>query len=183
MVYIPRLKDFYNNQIVPNLMKKFKYSSKMAVPNLNKIVINIGVSDAVNNQKFIDDSMKELELITGQHPIITYAKKSIASFKLRAGQAIGCKVTLRREKMYDFFDKLINIVLPRVKDFRGLDLKSFDGNGNYSLGIKEQLIFPEIDYDKTSKIRGMDIAIVTTARTDDEAKELLNEFGVPFRKK
>lgn len=183
MTYIPRLKDIYDNKIVPDLIKKFKYSSKMAVPNLNKIVVNIGVGDAINNQKFIDDSVKELELITGQHPIITYAKKSIASFKLRAGQAIGCKVTLRREKMYDFFDKLINIVLPRVRDFRGLDLKSFDGNGNYSLGMKEQLIFPEIDYDKTSKIRGMDIAIVTTAKTDNEAKELLSGFGFPFRKK
>jgi large subunit ribosomal protein L5 len=183
MNYVSRLKKKYCEEIVPNLIKKFTYTSKMAVPCLKKIVVNVGVGDAISNHKFLDDSMKELELITGQHPIITYAKKSIATFKLRAGQAIGCKVTLRRNKMYDFFDKLINIVLPRVRDFRGLSLKSFDGNGNYSIGIKEQIIFPEINYDQVSKVRGMDIVIVTTANTNDEAKELLSGFGVPFSNK
>lgn len=183
MNYVARLKKKYCEEIVPNLIKKFMYTSKMAVPCLKKIVVNIGVGDAISNHKFLDDSVKELELITGQHPIITYAKKSIATFKLRAGQAIGCKVTLRRNKMYDFFDKLINIVLPRVRDFRGLSLKSFDGNGNYSIGIKEQIIFPEINYDQVSKVRGMDIVIVTTANTNDEAKELLSGFGVPFSNK
>lgn len=183
MNYVSRLKQKYYDDVIPTLIKKFTYTSKMAVPCLKKIVVNIGVGDAINNRKFLDDSMRELELITGQHPIVTYAKKSIATFKLRAGQAIGCKVTLRKNKMYDFFDKLINVVLPRVRDFRGLSLKSFDGNGNYSIGIKEQIIFPEINYDQVFKVRGMDIVIVTTANTDDEAKELLAGFGVPFSNK
>ena len=180
--YVPRLKSKYFNEVVPNLVSKFKYSSKMAAPRLVKIVINIGLGDATVNSKVVDDSVKELSLITGQHPVKTLAKKSIASFKLREGQAIGCKVTLRGDRMYEFFDKLVSIALPRVRDFRGVSTKAFDGNGNYTLGIKEQLIFPEIDYDKVSKVRGMDIVIVTTANTNEEAKALLDELGMPFHR-
>ena len=180
--YVPRLKTKYFNEVVPNLMNKFKYTSKMAAPRLEKIVINIGLGDATNDSKVIDASVKELALITGQHPVTTKAKKSIATFKLRQGQAIGCKVTLRGTRMYEFFDKLVSIALPRVRDFRGVSTKAFDGHGNYTLGIKEQLIFPEIDYDKVSKVRGMDIVIVTTARTDNEAKALLDELGMPFHR-
>lgn len=177
-----RLFEKYNNEIKKNLSSKFNYKSIMQVPRLEKIVVNMGVGDAISNSKLLDSAVEELGLITGQKPIITKAKKSIATFKLREGMPIGCKVTLRGEKMYDFLDKLINISLPRVRDFRGLSTSSFDGRGNYSLGVKEQLIFPEIDYDKIAKIRGMDIIIVTTANTDEEARTLLTEMGMPFKK-
>lgn len=180
--YTPRLKSKYESEVIPALIKKFDYTSKMATPKLEKIVINIGIGDATTNSKYIDDSVKELGLITGQHPVVTKAKKSIATFKLRQGQAIGCKVTLRGVKMYEFFDKLVSIALPRVRDFRGVSAKAFDGHGNYTLGVKEQLIFPEIEYDKVSKVRGMDIVIVTTAKTDREAKALLDALGMPFNR-
>jgi len=177
-----RLQDKYNNEIKKALMEKFNYSSIMEVPHLEKIVINIGVGDALTDSKALDAAVRELAQITGQHPVTTKAKKSIASFKLREGQAIGCKVTLRGLRMYEFMDRLVSIALPRVRDFRGVSKNSFDGHGNYTLGIKEQLIFPEIDYDKVSKIRGMDIVIVTTARKDDEAYALLEALGMPFHK-
>jgi large subunit ribosomal protein L5 len=177
-----RLVEKYRNEITPALMEKFSYSSIMESPRISKIVINIGAGDAVANPKVLDDAVNELTLITGQKPLVTRAKKSIATFKLREGMPIGCKVTLRGDRMYDFFDKLINIALPRVRDFRGVNPKGFDGRGNYTLGGKEQLIFPEINYDKVSKIRGMDIVIVTTAKTDQEAFELLKLFGMPFRR-
>ncbi|MDD3113006.1 MAG: 50S ribosomal protein L5 [Candidatus Izemoplasmatales bacterium] len=177
-----RLVEKYKQEIVPALTAKFNYSSVMACPKVSKIVLNIGVGDAVANPKVLDDAVNELTQITGQKPVITKAKHSIANFKLREGMAIGCKVTLRGERMYDFFDKLITIALPRVRDFRGINPKGFDGRGNYTLGVKEQLIFPEINYDKVNKIRGMDIVIVTTANTDQEAFELLKLFGMPFRK-
>jgi len=177
-----RLKERYQNEIVKSLMKKFNYRNVMEVPKIEKIVINMGVGDAVGNPKALDSAVEELTLITGQRPIITRAKKSIAGFRLRAGMPIGAKVTLRGERMYDFLDKLISVSLPRVRDFRGVSSKSFDGRGNYTLGIKEQLIFPEIDYDKINKVRGMDIVIVTTAKTDEEARELLAELGMPFQK-
>ena len=177
-----RLQDKYNNEIKKALMEKFNYSSIMEVPHLEKIVINIGVGDALQDNKALDAAVRELAQITGQHPVTTKAKKSIASFKLREGQAIGCKVTLRGLRMYEFMDRLVSIALPRVRDFRGVSKNSFDGHGNYTLGIKEQLIFPEIDYDKVSKIRGMDIVIVTTARKDDEAYALLEALGMPFHK-
>lgn len=177
-----RLQDKYNNEIKKSLMEKFKYSSIMEVPHLEKIVINIGVGDALQDNKALDAAVRELAQITGQHPVTTKAKKSIASFKLREGQAIGCKVTLRGLRMYEFMDRLVSIALPRVRDFRGVSKNSFDGHGNYTLGIKEQLIFPEIDYDKVSKIRGMDIVIVTTARKDDEAYALLEALGMPFHR-
>ena len=177
-----RLQDKYNNEIKKNLMEKFNYSSIMQVPHLEKIVINIGVGDALTDNKALDAAVRELAQITGQHPVTTKAKKSIASFKLREGQAIGCKVTLRGLRMYEFMDRLVSIALPRVRDFRGVSKNSFDGHGNYTLGIKEQLIFPEIDYDKVSKIRGMDIVIVTTANKDDEAYALLEALGMPFHK-
>ena len=180
--YVPRLKTKYFKDVVPHLIEKFKYTSKMAAPRLEKIVINIGLGDATNDSKVIDASVKELALITGQHPVTTKAKKSIATFKLRQGQAIGCKVTLRGNRMYEFYDKLVSIALPRVRDFRGVSTKAFDGHGNYTLGIKEQLIFPEIDYDKVSKVRGMDIVIVTTAKSNEEAKALLDELGMPFHR-
>lgn len=177
-----RLLEKYRNEITPALMEKFNYSSIMESPKISKIVINIGVGDAVANPKVLDDAVNELTLITGQKPLVTRAKKSIATFKLREGMPIGCKVTLRGDRMYDFLDKLVTIALPRVRDFRGVNPKGFDGRGNYTLGIKEQLIFPEINYDKVSKIRGMDIVFVTTANTDQEAFELLKLFGMPFRK-
>ena len=180
--YVPRLKTKYFKDVVPHLIEKFKYTSKMAAPRLEKIVINIGLGDATNDSKVIDASVKELALITGQHPVTTKAKKSIATFKLRQGQAIGCKVTLRGTRMYEFFDKLVSIALPRVRDFRGVSNKAFDGHGNYTLGVKEQLIFPEIDYDKVSKVRGMDIVIVTTAKSNEEARALLDELGMPFHR-
>ena len=176
-----RLQERYENEVVKSLMEKFNYSSKMQAPKIEKIVLNIGVGDAVSNSKLLDDAVNELTLITGQKPVVTRAKKSIAGFKLREGQAIGCKVTLRGERMYEFLDKLVNVSLPRVRDFRGINPNGFDGRGNYSVGIKEQLIFPEIDYDKIDKIRGMDINIVTTAKTDEEARELLKLMGAPFR--
>lgn len=177
-----RLKERYENEIVKSLMTKFNYSSVMQVPSMEKIVINIGVGDAVSNSKLLDEAVEELTLITGQKPVITKAKKSIAGFKLREGMPIGCKVTLRGERMYEFLDKLISISLPRVRDFRGVPKNSFDGRGNYTLGIKEQLIFPEINFDKVNKIRGMDIVFVTTAKTDEEGHELLAQLGMPFHK-
>ena len=175
------LREQYEKEVVPALMKKFNYKSVMQVPKLEKIVINIGLGDVKENPKSLDNAVAELAMITGQKPIITKARKSIAAFKLREGVNVGCKVTLRSSKMYDFAYKLFNVALPRVRDFRGLSKKSFDGRGNYSLGIKEQLIFPEIEYDKIDKTRGMDIIIVTTAKTDEEAKELLSLLGMPFR--
>ena len=177
-----RLNQKYKETVVPALMKQFNYKSVMEVPYIDKVVINIGVGDAIANSKALDDAVAELAAITGQAPVITKAKKSIANFKVREGMPIGCKVTLRREKMYDFLDKLMNISLPRVRDFRGVSDTSFDGRGNYTLGIKEQIIFPEIDYDKIIKVRGMDVVIVTTAKTNEEAKALLTEMGMPFKK-
>ena len=177
-----RLKEKYVNEIVPSLMQKYNYTSVMQAPKLEKIVINIGVGDATTNSKLLDAAVNELELITGAKPVVTKAKKSIAGFKLREGQAIGCKVTLRGEKMYTFLEKLIRISLPRVRDFRGVSPKAFDGRGNYTLGIKEQMIFAEIEYDNIVKSRGMDIVFVTTAKTNEEAFDLLNGIGIPFRK-
>ena len=177
-----RLKEKYLNEVSPALMSKFGYKSVMQLPKVEKIVINMGVGDAVQNSKALDAAVEELTIITGQKPVVTKAKKSIAGFRLREGMPIGAKVTLRGERMYEFLDKLISISLPRVRDFRGVSKKAFDGRGNYTLGIKEQLIFPEIDYDKVSKVRGMDIVIVTTANSDEEARELLTQFGMPFQK-
>lgn len=177
-----RLKDLYNSQIKNDLREKFNYKNVMEVPKLEKIVINIGVGEAVTNSKALDAAVNDLTAIAGQKPIITRAKKSIANFKIREDMPIGCKVTLRGERMYEFLDKLINIAIPRVRDFRGVRATSFDGRGNYSLGIKEQLIFPEIDYDKIDQVRGMDIIMVTSAKTDEEARELLRAFGMPFKK-
>lgn len=176
------LKDLYNNEIKKNLMEKYNYSSVMQVPKLEKVVVNIGAGDASHDSKFIEAAAKDLELIAGQKPVITKAKKSIAGFKLREGQAIGVKVTLRGEAMYNFIEKLIKVALPRVRDFRGVSPKAFDGFGNYTLGIKEQIIFPEINYDDIVKLRGMDIVFVTTAETNEEAFDLLSGFGMPFRK-
>ena len=175
------LREQYEKEVVPALMKKFNYTSIMEVPKLEKIVINIGLGDTKDNPKALDNAVNDLTIITGQKPVITKAKKSIAAFKLREGVKIGCKVTLRAGKMYDFALKLFNVALPRVRDFRGVSNKSFDGRGNYSMGVKEQLIFPEIEYDKIDKVRGMDIIFVTTAKTDEEAKELLSLLGMPFR--
>ncbi|ATA58581.1 50S ribosomal protein L5 [Geobacillus stearothermophilus] len=177
-----RLKEKYVKEVVPALMSKFNYKSIMQVPKIEKIVINMGVGDAVQNPKTLDSAVEELTLIAGQRPVVTRAKKSIAGFRLRQGMPIGAKVTLRGERMYEFLDKLISVSLPRVRDFRGVSKKAFDGRGNYTLGIKEQLIFPEIDYDKVNKVRGMDIVIVTTANTDEEARELLALLGMPFQK-
>ncbi|MGA9286859.1 MAG: 50S ribosomal protein L5 [Anaerobacillus sp.] len=177
-----RFKEKYQNETKPALMEKFNYSSVMEVPKLDKIVINMGVGDAVQNPKALDTAVEELQLIAGQKPLITRAKKSIAGFKLREDMPIGAKVTLRGARMYDFLDKLISVSLPRVRDFRGISKKAFDGRGNYTLGIKEQLIFPEIDYDKVNKVRGMDIVIVTTANTDEESREMLTNLGMPFQK-
>ena len=176
-----KLKELYVKEVVPAMMKKFEYSSIMEVPKLDKIVINMGLGDTKDNPKELDNAVNDLTIITGQKPIVTKAKKSIAAFKLREGAKIGCKVTLRSGKMYDFAYKLFNVALPRVRDFRGVSDKSFDGRGNYSMGIKEQLIFPEIEYDKIDKLRGMDIIFVTTAKTDEEARELLKLLGMPFR--
>ena len=177
-----RLEEKYKNEVVPSLIEKHNYSTKMLVPKLEKIVVNMGVGDAVANSKMLEAAVSDLEKITGQKPVETKAKKSIASFKVREGHKIGCKVTLRGERMYEFLDKLVSICLPRVRDFRGVSPKSFDGRGNYTLGIKEQIIFPEINFDEVEKVRGMDIVIVTTAKTNEEAFDLLNELGVPFRK-
>ena len=177
-----RLKEQYLNEIVDHLVKKFGYANKMQAPKLDKIVINMGVGEAKENSKVLDSAMSDLEIISGQKPVTTKAKNSVANFKIREGMPIGCKVTLRGEKMYDFADRLINLALPRVRDFRGVNPNAFDGRGNYALGIKEQLIFPEIEYDKVDKVRGMDIIFVTTANTDEEARELLTQFGMPFKK-
>ena len=177
-----RLQDKYQNEVVPAMMKVFNYKSVMEVPAIEKVVVNIGVGDAIQNSKLLDEAVEELAAITGQQPVITKAKKSIANFKLREGMPIGCKVTLRRQKMYEFLDKLFNISLPRVRDFRGVSDTSFDGRGNYTLGIKEQIIFPEIDFDKVNRTRGMDVVIVTTAETNEEAKALLTKMGMPFKK-
>ena len=177
-----KLREQYEKEVVPALMKKFSYKSIMQVPKLEKIVINIGLGDIRDNPKSLDNAMNDLKIITGQQPIITKARKSIAAFKLREGANVGCKVTLRKDKMYEFAYKLFNVAMPRIRDFRGVSTTSFDGKGNYSMGIKEQLIFPEIEYDKIDKLRGMDIIFVTTAKTDEEARELLTEFGMPFRK-
>ncbi|MCZ2259258.1 50S ribosomal protein L5 [Sporosarcina sp. G11-34] len=177
-----RFKEKFKNEVTPALMSKFEYTSVMQVPQVDKIVINMGVGDAVQNTKALDAAVEDLTIISGQKPVITKAKKSIAGFRLREGMPIGTKVTLRGERMYEFLDKLISVSLPRVRDFRGVSKKAFDGRGNYTLGVKEQLIFPEIDYDKVSKIRGMDIVIVTTANSDEEARELLTQFGMPFQK-
>ena len=176
------LKELYNKEITASLMKDYNYSSKMEVPKLEKIVVNMGVGDGAHDTKFIEAAVKDLEAITGQKPVVTKARKSIAGFKLREGQPIGCKVTLRGESMYNFMDKLIKLALPRVRDFRGISKTAFDGRGNYTLGIKEQLIFPEINYDEVVKVTGMDIVFVTTAKTNEEALHLLNAFGLPFRK-
>ena len=177
-----RIKDLYVNEIAPALMKKFEYKSPMQIPKLDKIVINVGVGDAKENSKAIDSVINDITLISGQKAVPTYAKKSVANFKLREGMKIGVKVTLRGERMYEFVDRLFNFSLPRVRDFKGINPNAFDGRGNYSLGLKEQLIFPEIEYDKVEKIRGMDIAFVTTANTDEEARELLTLLGAPFAK-
>ena len=177
-----RLKDMYKNEIVDAMIKKFGYKNIMEVPKIDKIVVNMGVGEAKENPKVLEAAAADMEKITGQHAVITKAKKSIANFKIREGQSIGCKTTLRGEKMYEFLDRLINLALPRVRDFRGVSANAFDGRGNYSLGIKEQIIFPEIEYDKIDKVRGMDVIIVTTAKTDEEARELLRLFNMPYEK-
>ncbi|CAM3609250.1 50S ribosomal protein L5 [Erysipelothrix urinaevulpis] len=176
------LKEQYNTQVVASLVEQFNYTSVMQAPKIEKIVVNMGVGEAINNSRFLDEAVEELTQITGQQPVITKAKKSIANFKLRDGMPIGCKVTLRGEKMYDFLEKLIKLALPRVRDFRGISSSAFDGRGNYTFGVKEQLIFPEIDFDKVNKVRGMDITIVTSAKTDQEGHALLKELGMPFEK-
>jgi len=175
------LKTYYFNEVIPKLMETFKYTNTMQVPKLSKLVLNIGLGEAIQNIKLLDSAVDELKIIAGQQPVVTRAKKSIAAFKLRTGMPIGCMVTLRRKHMYDFYQKLVNVALPRVRDFRGLPGKAFDGHGNYTLGIKEHIIFPEIDYDKIDKIKGLNISIVTTAQTDKEGKELLALLGMPFR--
>ncbi|MBU5473300.1 MAG: 50S ribosomal protein L5 [Clostridiales bacterium] len=177
-----RLQETYQNEIVDALMKKFEYKNKMEVPKLDKIVINMGVGEAKENAKLLDAAISDMETITGQKAVVTRAKNSVANFKIREGMPIGCKVTLRGDKMYEFLDRLINLALPRVRDFRGINPNAFDGRGNYALGIKEQLIFPEIEYDKVDKVRGMDVIFVTTAKTDEEARELLTQFNMPFAK-
>jgi len=178
----PRLKQYYHQEVVPRLMQEFRYQSPMQAPRLEKIVINLGLGEAIQNIKLLESAAQELSLISGQKAVVTRARQSIAAFKLREGMPIGCMVTLRRYRMYDFYDKLVNVVLPRVRDFRGVTDRSFDGRGNYTLGIKEQIIFPEIDYDKVDKIKGMNITIVTTAPTDEEGKRLLSLLGMPFRR-
>jgi large subunit ribosomal protein L5 len=176
-----RLREKFEREVIPQLMKRFGYKNVMQTPKLDRIVINMGLGEAIQNIKILDSAVEEISLITGQRPIITKARKSIAQFKLRKGMPIGCMVTLRRDRMYEFFDRLVNIALPRVRDFRGLSGRSFDGRGNYALGVREQLIFPEIDYDKIDKVKGMNIIIVTTAKSDEEGKELLRLLGMPFR--
>lgn len=177
-----RLKELYNNEIVDAMIKKFGYKNVMEVPKINKIVINMGIGEAKDNAKILDVAAKELETIAGQKVVLTKAKNSVANFKIREGMPIGCKVTLRNEKMYEFLDRFVNLALPRVRDFRGVSADSFDGRGNYAIGLKEQIIFPEIEYDKIDKVRGMDVIIVTTAKTDEEARELLRMFNMPFKK-
>lgn len=178
---VPRLKELYRKTVVPALVKEFGYKNVMAVPKLEKITVNIGLGEATQNPKLMDGAVNELALITGQRPVVTRARKSVAAFKLRAGMSIGCMVTLRGDRMYEFFDRLVNVALPRVRDFRGVSTKSFDGRGNYTLGIRDQLIFPEIDYNKVEKLKGMNICITTTAKTDAEALALLRHLGMPFR--
>ena len=178
---LPRLRQHYQKEIVPALMKRFGYTNPMQVPRLEKVVVNMGMGEAVSNPKLIDGAVNDLTSITGQKPIVTRAKKSIATFKLREGMAIGAKVTLRRERMWEFLDRLISLSLPRVRDFRGISARGFDGAGNFTLGLKEQIVFPEIDFDKVDKIKGMNITVVTTAETNEEAKELLGQLGMPFR--
>jgi large subunit ribosomal protein L5 len=175
------MKEYYEKEVVPTLLDTFKYGNIMQVPKLEKIVLNIGMGEAIQNIKVLDSAVEELTAVAGQRPVITRAKKSIAAFKLRTGMPIGCMVTLRKQRMFDFLNKLVNIALPRVRDFRGVSGNAMDGRGNYSLGIKEQIIFPEIDYDKIDKIKGMNITIVTTAKTDEEGKELLKQLGMPFK--
>jgi len=182
VVRVSRLKDVYSNEIVDAMTKKFGYKNVMQVPKLDKIVVNMGVGEAKDNAKILESAVKDMETITGQKAVLTKAKKSVANFKIREGMPIGCKTTLRGEKMYEFLDRLVNLALPRVRDFRGVNPNGFDGRGNYSLGIKEQIIFPEIEYDKVDKVRGMDIIFVTTANTDEEARELLTLFNMPFEK-
>jgi large subunit ribosomal protein L5 len=177
-----RLKQKYKSEILPSLQDKFNYKNSAQVPGLEKIVVNMGLGEAIQDAKILDFAVADLMRITGQRPLITRAHKSIANFKLRAGMAVGCKVTMRGDRMYEFLDRLVNVALPRIRDFKGVSPKSFDGRGNYALGLREQIVFPEIDYDEIDKIRGMDVVIVTTAETDDEAKELLRQFGMPFRK-
>ena len=177
-----RLKDIYNEQIIDAMVEKFGYKNKLQAPKIEKIVINMGVGEAKDNAKVLENAIGDMEKISGQKPVVTRAKKSVAAFKLREGMPIGCKVTLRGEKMYEFLDRLVNLALPRVRDFRGVDATAFDGRGNYALGLKEQIIFPEIEYDKIEKVRGMDVIIVTTAHTDEESRELLRQFGMPFQK-
>jgi large subunit ribosomal protein L5 len=177
-----RLKEYYKKAVVPALIDRFKYKNLMQVPSLRKIVVNMGLGEAIQNPKILETTQQEMALIAGQWPVLRKARKSIATFKLREGMTIGCKVTLRRDKMFHFLDKLINVALPRVRDFRGINPRGFDGRGNFSMGIKEQIIFPEINYDKIEKIRGMNITLVTSAKTDEEARELLGQLGMPFRK-
>ena len=177
-----RLKNTYNNEIKAAMQQKFGYKNVMEIPKIEKIVVNMGVGEAKENAKLLEAAVADMETITGQHAVVTKAKNSVANFKIREGQGIGCKTTLRGEKMYDFLDRLVNLALPRVRDFRGVNADSFDGRGNYALGIKEQIIFPEIEYDKVDKVRGMDVIVVTTAKTDEEARELLRLFGMPFAK-
>ena len=179
---MPRLKDTYKAELVPAMMQKFEYKNVNQVPKLEKVVINMGLGEAKDNPKALDSAVEDLTVIAGQKPVVTYAKKSVANFKLREGMKIGAKVTLRGDRMYEFIDKLISIAIPRVRDFRGVNPNAFDGRGNYALGIKEQLIFPEIEYDKIDKVRGMDVIFVTTAKTDEEARELLKQFNMPFAK-
>ena len=176
-----QIEDFYNQEVVPKLIETFQYKNRMQVPKFEKIVLNIGLGEATHNMKLLDAALEELKLIAGQHPIITRAKKSIAAFKLREGMPIGCMVTLRHKRMFDFYNKLVNIALPRVRDFRGVSPKAMDGRGNYTLGIKEHIIFPEVDYDKIDNIKGLNVSIVTTAKTDEEGRELLKLMGMPFR--
>jgi large subunit ribosomal protein L5 len=176
-----RLRDYYIKKVVPSLVKEFNYKNRMQVPKLDKIVVNMGVGEAIQNIKALESAVADLSMIVGQKPVITKARKSIATFKLRQGMSIGCRVTLRGDRMYEFFDRLVNVALPRVRDFRGISPKSFDGRGNFAIGLKEQIIFPEIDYDKIDKIRGMNIVIATTAKTDEEARQLLRFMGVPFK--
>jgi len=176
-----RLKDYYKSEVVPAMMKQFGYNNTMQVPRLEKIIVNMGLGEAIQNVKILESAAAEIGALTGQKPVITKARKSIATFKLRKGMSIGCMVTLRKERMYEFFDRLVNVALPRIRDFRGIPATSFDGRGNFAMGIKEQFIFPEIDYDKIDKVKGMNVVIVTTARTDEEARHLLKLMGMPFR--
>jgi large subunit ribosomal protein L5 len=178
---MPRLRDVFDKEVVPKMMKEFGYKNKMQVPRLHKIVVNMGLGEALQNPKIIDSSSKEMAAITGQRPVVTRSRKSIANFKLREGLAIGCMVTLRKERMYEFLDRLINVAIPRVRDFRGISQRSFDGKGNFTMGVREQIIFPEIDYDKIDKIKGLNVSIITTAKTDEEGRALLTHLGMPFR--